>query len=333
MATKVRRILEIPLSEIDVSQNPRGVPDPVKLARLAASIKASGVLQPLLVGPPGRNGKRPLIAGKRRLLGAKAAGLKTVPVEERESNPREAAIEAIVSNLTEELGAWDLHKAYVELRDVHEMTVPAIAEATGDDDRTVRDVLSWEGLGDTARFALQSGKLAESHATVLARIRNPAEQEKLAKRIVGEQLTRAETRELVATRAKAVRPRGRPPKDPGLRPAAYRPRKRPSSATPESRIKAVREKVSRAGSNREPFGILLVGILGLDKGVSPGLARGRVRGKSTAETYRALIKWAQDRDERALREAAVEAVLRAAHRAGSSDALTFAERVLGIEEG
>jgi len=76
------------------------VPDKEAITRLADSIKLHGVLQRLLVRPA--NGKFMVIAGHRRLMAARAAGLKAVPVEIRDIDEREAKALQIIENLHRE---------------------------------------------------------------------------------------------------------------------------------------------------------------------------------------------------------------------------------------
>src|SRR5262245_12248980 len=95
------RLRELPLeSLIPNSQTPRQTFDPQALDELAASIRASGILQPLVVRP--RGNQYEILVGERRWRAAQRAGLLRVPVIVREATDAEALELALVENLLRE---------------------------------------------------------------------------------------------------------------------------------------------------------------------------------------------------------------------------------------
>src|SRR5258706_12840082 len=103
----------VPLKDLTVGKNVR-TPSDAGIAELAASVKANGILQPLLVRPKGA--KYQLVCGHRRLAAARAAGLEQVPVFAREMDDESALAAQIVENLQrEDSHALDEADAYRRL--------------------------------------------------------------------------------------------------------------------------------------------------------------------------------------------------------------------------
>lgn len=117
-ATRGESLRMVPVGSLSRSPwQPRGPIDPTDLEDLAESIRAHGVLEPLLVRElPG--GRLELIAGERRLEGAKLAGLLLVPARVHNVSDTDAAAIAITENLAREnLTAWEEARAIATLRD------------------------------------------------------------------------------------------------------------------------------------------------------------------------------------------------------------------------
>jgi ParB family chromosome partitioning protein len=89
---------EVPVGALEPNPyQPRSVMDPARLSELAASIKESGIVQPILVRPHG--GRYQIVAGERRWRAAQAAGLATVPVVVREIPDNRLLEVALVENI------------------------------------------------------------------------------------------------------------------------------------------------------------------------------------------------------------------------------------------
>ncbi len=146
-------------------------PDKGAIARLADSIKLHGILQRLVVRPV--NGRFMVIAGHRRLMAAKAAGLKEVPVEVRSIDEEEARALQIVENLhREDVTPLDEAKEFDRLRS-EDRSIEDVAAIVGHTPRYVAQRLSLVNLVSEARKALAGRRIALGTAYLLARIANP----------------------------------------------------------------------------------------------------------------------------------------------------------------
>lgn len=146
--------------------------DKKAINELAESIRTVGVLQPLVARPS--NGQFEIVAGERRYLAAKAAGLTSVPVSVRELSDDEVLEIQLVENLQRE-GLHELHEAesYGGLKKLG-YSPDQIAGKVGKSKATIHARLKLLALGKTARKAFYEGKLSASHFLLLARI--PAEE-------------------------------------------------------------------------------------------------------------------------------------------------------------
>jgi len=166
--------LEIALELID--KNPfqtRTHFDEEKLAELAASIKASGVVQPIVVRT-GQNGRYTLITGERRLIASKQAGKATVPAIVREVSNLQAMEMTIVENLQRaDLNPIEQAHAYLRLsRDFH-MTQLQMAERTGKDRASIANFLRLLNLPEHVQQHVVSGELTFGHARALLALESP----------------------------------------------------------------------------------------------------------------------------------------------------------------
>jgi len=160
--------LEIGVELID--RNPfqtRTVFDEAKLAELAASITASGVVQPIVVRH-GKDGRFTLITGERRWLASKIAGKPTIPAIVREVSNLQAMEMTIVENLQRaDLNPMEQAHAFDRLsRDFH-MTQAQMAERTGKDRATVANFLRLLKLPESIQRLVESGELTFGHARAL----------------------------------------------------------------------------------------------------------------------------------------------------------------------
>jgi len=146
---------------------PRTEFDPEALAELAASIKAQGVLQPLLVRPRVSGGYE-LIAGERRLRAAKMAGLERVPVVAREADDRTAFELALVENLQrEDLDPLEEAEAYRRLLGDFGYTQEELSKKVGKDRATVANSLRLLNLSDEFKDDLREGRMTPGHARAI----------------------------------------------------------------------------------------------------------------------------------------------------------------------
>ena len=186
---------ELPLSQLAPGPNTRTEFSDKALAELADSIRAQGVLQPLLVRPyplPVGTGSTPvpdspafqIIAGERRFRAATLAGLATVPCTIRECTDVEAAELQLIENLQRE-GVHRLDEA-ARLRQLIESgahTADTLAARLGKSVNWVHACLKLERLPAGLQARCRSGELNDSLALLLARIPDPAQQQRAAQLI------------------------------------------------------------------------------------------------------------------------------------------------------
>ena len=168
------RPLELSVELID--RNPfqtRSNFDETKLSELAASIRASGVVQPLVVRP-GKDGRYTLVTGERRLLASRQAGKATVPVIVREVSDLQTMEMTVVENLQRaDLNPMEQARAYDRLsRDFH-LTQEQMAERTGKDRASVSNFLRLLRLPDDVQQRVEAGELSFGHARALLALPTP----------------------------------------------------------------------------------------------------------------------------------------------------------------
>src|SRR3984957_2597278 len=160
--------LEIAVELID--RNPfqtRTVFDEAKLAELAASITASGVVQPIVVRH-GKDGRFTLITGERRRLATKIAGKPTIPAIVREVSNLQAMEMTIVENLQRtDLNPMEQAHAFDRLSHDFHMTQAQMAERTGKDRASVANFLRLLKLPEPIQKLVESGELSFGHARAL----------------------------------------------------------------------------------------------------------------------------------------------------------------------
>ena len=173
------------------AQQPRHQMDDVKLDELARSIKANGVVQPILVRPDG-NAYR-IIAGERRWRAAQRAGLRRVPVVVRENpdDTEESLLElALIENIQrEDLNPLDQARGYQRLTEEFGLTQEQIAAAVGKDRSSVANYIRLLRLPSDVQAHLADGTLSMGHARALAGLSEPGQQRQAAKEIVARGLS------------------------------------------------------------------------------------------------------------------------------------------------
>ena len=160
--------LEIPLDQIE--RNPyqtRTHFDEAKLAELAQSIIASGVVQPIVVRPlPG--GRYQLITGERRWLASKKANKATIPAIVRQVSDEQTLEMTIVENLQRaDLNPIEQARAYQRLSNDFKMTQEQMAIRTGKERASVSNFLRLLRLPDSVQQKVESGDLSFGHARTL----------------------------------------------------------------------------------------------------------------------------------------------------------------------
>lgn len=168
-----------------------------RLQELADSIRATGVLQPVVVRPVG-DGRYELIAGERRLRAAKLAGLAEIPAIVRTASDREALQLALIENLQrEDLGPLERAMAYRRYLDTFGGTAEELAALLSESRSNVANYLRLLKLQPEVAFMLGRGDLSMGHARALAGIDDPRRQLALARLAVRRNLSVRQVESLV----------------------------------------------------------------------------------------------------------------------------------------
>jgi ParB family transcriptional regulator, chromosome partitioning protein len=165
---------EIPVEQIE--RNPfqtRASVDEGALKELAASISATGVVQPIIVRPL-PDGRFQLIAGERRWLASKLAGKATVPAMLRQVSDEQAMEMTIVENLQRtDLNPMEQARAYDRLSHHFKMTQEQMAQRTGKDRASVSNFLRLLRLPMEVQQKVETGSLSFGHARALLSLESP----------------------------------------------------------------------------------------------------------------------------------------------------------------
>ena len=193
------------LFEVDIDRltpnelQPRMRFDDEKLDELARSIKAKGIIQPILVRPVA--GGYRIIAGERRWRAAQRAGLLKVPVVVREvadGSDQQLLELALVENVQREnLNPVDEAIAYQRLADQFSLTQEQIAAAVGKDRSSVANFIRLLKLPEEVRADLAAGTLTMGHARTLLALPDAAAQRHAAREVISRALSGRDTEALV----------------------------------------------------------------------------------------------------------------------------------------
>ena len=174
---------------------PRTRMDPQSIAELADSIKAQGLIQPILVRPVD-GGKYEIIAGERRWRAAQLAGLAQVPVIVRAVPDQAALAMALIENIQrEDLNPLEEAGGIHRLIDEFRMTHDTAAQAVGRSRSAVTNLLRLLNLAKPVQELLMQGKLDMGHARALLAVSGPRQVE-LAHQVVSRGLSVRETEQL-----------------------------------------------------------------------------------------------------------------------------------------
>ena len=212
----VRGTLEVDVDLLVAGeQQPRGALNEAKLEELAASIRANGIIQPILVRRMGSTYR--IIAGERRWRAAQRAGLLKVPVVVRdvpEGGERQLLEIALVENIQrEDLNPIDEALAYQRLADEFGLTQDQIAAAVGKDRASVANYLRLLKLPEEVRRDVAAGSLSMGHARALLGIGDAAALRQAARDVIARALSVRDTETLVK---KLAVPAPRPAAPPSL---------------------------------------------------------------------------------------------------------------------
>ena len=185
---------------------PRGRMDDAKIEDLARSIKANGIIQPIVVRRVDSGYE--IIAGERRWRAAQRAGLLKVPVVIREIPEDRLLAAALIENIQrEDLNPLEEAQAYRRLADEFHLTQDQIADAVGKDRSSVANYVRLLRLPHELRDNIAAGSLSMGHARALLGLSDAAAQLRVGRDVVAKQLSVRETEALVKKAAEPQEPR------------------------------------------------------------------------------------------------------------------------------
>jgi ParB family chromosome partitioning protein len=184
-------------------RQPRTAIDDLKLEELAQSIRANGVIQPVVVrkspdpAAPGAD-RYEIIAGERRWRASQRAGLLKVPVVVRDVPDDKLLEVALIENIQREnLNPIEEAMAYRRLADEHHLSQDQMAGAVGKDRATISNYMRLLRLPIEVRNDVAAGSLAMGHARAILGLADEAAQRRVAREAVSRSLSVRETESLV----------------------------------------------------------------------------------------------------------------------------------------
>ncbi len=194
----VAEVQHLPVTAIVPNRyQPRHVFAPGELAELTASIKESGVLQPVMVRRKG-DGIYELISGERRWRAAKEAGLETIQAVIRNCSDQESLLLALVENLQrEDLNPMETARAYARMMNEFGLTQEAIAQRVGCDRSSVANFVRLMQLHPEVQQLVETGALSMGHAKVLLALESPETQARVGRMVAARSLSVREVEKIV----------------------------------------------------------------------------------------------------------------------------------------
>jgi ParB family chromosome partitioning protein len=195
--TNSQDLQRLPIELIQAGKyQPRLDMRPEALEDLAASIKAQGLMQPIVVRPISSN-KYEIIAGERRWRASQMAGLDSIPVIIKDVPDDTAIAMALIENIQrEDLNPIEEATALKRLQDEFELTQQEVADAVGKSRTTVTNLIRLMSLNPDVRMSLEHGDLEMGHARALLAL-SGEHQTKASKTVIGKGMSVRQTEALV----------------------------------------------------------------------------------------------------------------------------------------
>jgi ParB family chromosome partitioning protein len=211
-------LAELPVDAVHPNpRQPRKRFEAEPAAGLADSVRAQGVIQPLLVRPRAAGGYE-IVAGERRWRAAREAGVATVPAVVREADDRDTLLLALVENVArEQLSAVEEARAYAVLQDEFTLSLGEVAEKVGRSKPSVSNRLRLLELPDDVLGMVERGQLTEGHARAVLAVPDHEGRRRLAREIVQKGLSVRAAEQRAKWAGARQKPRARiAPADPAL---------------------------------------------------------------------------------------------------------------------
>jgi ParB family transcriptional regulator, chromosome partitioning protein len=218
MGSGVRSELShLPLESIHANpRQPRHRFDHEATNGLADSIRAQGVVQPVVVRPRSQGGWE-LIAGERRWRAAREAGLATLPAVIRDADDRDSLLLALVENVVrEDLSPVEEARAFAVLMDEFALTLGDLAGRVGLSKPAVSNRMRLLDLPDDVLAMVERGELTEGHARAVLAVPDVEGRRRLARDVVARGLTVREAERAARWKGARRKPRKAPKVDPAL---------------------------------------------------------------------------------------------------------------------
>ena len=212
-------IQHIPVEDISPNpRQPRSNFDALELEELAGSIREHGIIQPLVLSEAEERGKYCLIAGERRWLAARKAGLESVPAIIRQASQQELLEIALVENVQRaDLSPLEAAEAYRQLSEDFQLSHEQIAVQVGKSRTAVTNTLRLLKLPASVQKALAGGHISEGHARALLTLPTTQAQVAALETILRHDLNVRQAEELVRKLSgEKPAPQPKPPPPPEL---------------------------------------------------------------------------------------------------------------------
>ena len=178
---------------------PRSTMNEASLEELKASIKKTGVIEPVIVRPVA-HGTYELVAGERRFRASQALGIQEIPAIIKTLSDKEALEFSLIENIQREnLNPLEESKGYARLLDEFGYTQEDIASAVGKDRATIANLLRLLALPAEVQHAVREGAVSLGHAKVILSLEDRAIQIELCRRVAKEGLSVRQTEALAGT--------------------------------------------------------------------------------------------------------------------------------------
>ena len=210
-------LAHLPVETIHANpRQPRKRFDGEATSALADSIRAQGLVQPVVVRPREAGGYE-LIAGERRWRAAREAGVPTLPALVREADDRDTLLLGLVENVArEQLSAVEEARAYALLLDEFGLSLGELAERVGKAKPTVSNRLRLLELSDDVLALLERGELTEGHARAVLAVPDQDGRRRLARQIIRRGMSVRAAERAARWAGARTKPRKVPKFDPAL---------------------------------------------------------------------------------------------------------------------
>lgn len=197
-STSKEDVVQVNLSELRSNPyQPRKVFDPERLDELTSSIKEYGVIEPIIVKKSIKGYE--IVAGERRSLAAKKAGLETIPAVIRDFSDEEMMSIALLENIQrEDLNVIEEAMAYKNMLEKLHLTQEELSKKVGKSRSHITNILGILCLPKSVQDMVLSNKISMGHARSLSKLNNEDEIINMANRVVNERLSVRELEDIIS---------------------------------------------------------------------------------------------------------------------------------------